>query len=56
MPSVTPSTTGATRREGIWITKGTKSREKHETGRCFRAFREISWYSCSRFYFRQITD
>ena len=28
-------------------TKGAKSREKHESGRCFRAFRAISWYSWS---------
>jgi len=28
--------------DGVWITKGTKSREKHETGRRFRAFRTIS--------------
>ena len=30
--------------EGIWTTKGANSREKHENGHCFRAFREISWY------------
>ena len=35
--------------EGIRITKGTKSREKHETGRRFRAFRLVLWYSWSEF-------
>jgi len=29
---------------GVWITKGTKSREKHETGRRFGAFRAIAWH------------
>ena len=32
----------------MWTTKGAKSREKHESGRCFRAFRELSWHSWSR--------
>jgi len=28
--------------DGVWIAKGTKSREKHETGRRFGAFRAFS--------------